>query len=177
MHLFNIHDVHSIMRIGNSIMFDIRPLDKTYKSWAHELINRKWGPPGIVTRGKLHETAKLSGFVAIENNEPIGLITFHIEKNECEIVTLNSQKEKLGIGSALIEAVKQAAKTCGCQRVFVIATNDNSHALRFYQKRGFHICAVYPNSLDVSRKLKPTIPLTGIDGIPLRDEIELEMLL
>ena len=158
-------------------MFDIRPLDETFRLWAHDLIDREWGAPGIVTRGKLHETAKLSGFVAIENNEPIGLITFHIEKNECEIVTLNSQKEKLGIGSALIEAVKQAAKTCGCQRVFVIATNDNTKALRYYQKRGFHIRAVYPNALEVSRKLKPTILLIGIDGIPLRDEIELEMLL
>jgi hypothetical protein len=28
-----------------------------------------------------------------------------------------------------------------------------------------------------SRQLKPEIPLTGNDGIPLRDEIELEMLL
>ena len=158
-------------------MFDIRPLDKTYKSWAHELINRKWGPPGIVTRGKLHETAKLSGFVAIENNEPTGLITFHIKRNACEIVSLNSLKEKHGIGSALIEAVTQTAKTRGYRRLLVITTNDNTRVLRFYQKRGFHIRAVYPNALEVSRKLKPTIPQIGVDGIPLRDEIELELLI
>lgn len=163
------------MRIENSIMFDIRPLDKTYKSWAHELINRKWGTPGIVTRGALHDTAKLSGFVAIENNEPIGLMTYSIKGNECEIVSINSLKEKRGVGSALIEAVTQAAKTRGCRRLLVITTNDNTKALRFYQKRGFHLRAVYPNALDISRKLKPTIPLTGMDGIPLRDEIELEM--
>lgn len=158
-------------------MFDILPLNETFRSWAHGLIDREWGSPGIVTRGKLHETVKLSGFVAIENNEPTGLITYSSEKSECEIVSLNSLNEKRGIGSALIESVKQAAKTRGYQRVWVITTNDNVSALRFYQKRGFRIKAVYPDALEASRKLKPTIPLTGIDGIPLRDEIELEILL
>ncbi|OGG30015.1 GNAT family N-acetyltransferase [Candidatus Gottesmanbacteria bacterium RIFCSPLOWO2_01_FULL_49_10] len=158
-------------------MYNIQTLDETYRSWAHDLINRKWGPPGIVTRGTLHDTTKLSGFVAIENNEPIGLITYYIEKNECEIVSLNSLKEKHGIGSALIETVVKAAKTRFCRRVWVIMTNDNVHALHFYQKRGFYLRAVYPNALEASRKIKPTIPLTGIDGIPLCDEIELEILL
>ena len=158
-------------------MFDILPLDEMFRLWANDLIDREWGPPGIVTRGKLHETAALSGFVAIEKNEPIGLLTYNLEKNECEIVSLNSLKEKRGVGSALIEAIVQAAKTNRCQRVFVITTNDNTHALRFYQKRGFRICAVYPNALETSRKLKPSIPLTGIDDIPLRDEIELEYVL
>jgi len=33
------------------------------------------------------------------------------------------------------------------------------------------------NALEVSRKLKPEIPQIGYDGIPLRDEVELEMIL
>ena len=51
------------------------------------------------------------------------------------------------------------------------------NALRFYQKRGFELFAIHRNALDISRKLKPEIPMIGNDGIPLRDEIELEMLL
>lgn len=158
-------------------MYKIQPLDETFRSWAHDLINREWGPPGIVTRGKLHDTAKLSGFVAIENATPLGLITFHIEGNECEIVSLNSLKEKHGIGSSLVDSVVKNAKAHGCRRVLIITTNDNTNALRFYQKRGFHICTVYLNALKASRKLKPSIPLIGINGIPLRDEIELELIL
>ena len=50
-------------------------------------------------------------------------------------------------------------------------------ALRFYQKRGFRLVALYPGALAESRKLKPEIPITGIDGIPLLDEIELELML
>jgi GNAT superfamily N-acetyltransferase len=116
----------------------------------------------------------LPGFVAICENEPSGLITYHLDSAECEIVTLDSLKEGYGIGSALIEAVKREALNAGCARLWLITTNDNTPALRFYQKRGFAIKAVYPNALENSRRLKPEIPEIGIDGIPIRDEIELE---
>lgn len=157
-------------------MFDIRPLDEKRRPWAHDLIDREWGSPGIVTRGRLHDTAELNGFVAVEDKEPIGLVTFTIDKDECEIVSLNSLKEKRGVGLSLVDVVVKEAKANRCHRVVVITTNDNTNALHFYQKRGFHIRAAYPNALVDSRKLKPTIPQIGIDGIPLRDEIELEKL-
>ncbi len=50
-------------------------------------------------------------------------------------------------------------------------------ALRFYQKWGLRLVALHPNALEQSRRLKPEIPLVGRDGIPLRDELELEMTL
>jgi ribosomal protein S18 acetylase RimI-like enzyme len=62
-----------------------------------------------------------------------------------------------------------------CGRLYLVTTNDNTRALRFYQKRGFTICAVRLNVMDESRKIKPQISLTGEDGIPIRDEIELEL--
>lgn len=104
-----------------------------------------------------------------------GFVTYHIEGKDCELVTINSFRERIGVGSALIEAVKQAALAEGCKRLWLVTTNDNMRALRFYQKRGFELVAVHRNALAESRKLKPEIPLTGIDDIPLRDEIELEM--
>ena len=78
--------------------------------------------------------------------------------------------EKLG-------AVEDAARAARCRRLWLVTTNDNLHALRFYQKRRFRIRAVHPDALDGSRRLKPEIPLIGIDGLPLRDEIELDLLL
>jgi hypothetical protein len=47
-------------------------------------------------------------------------------------------------------------------------------SLRFYHKRGFVLVAVHRNTFEISRQLKPEIPLLGADGIPLCDEIELE---
>jgi Acetyltransferase (GNAT) family len=68
-------------------------------------------------------------------------------------------------------------REAGCRRVWLITTNDNLRALRFYQRRGFRLVAVHPDALARSRELKPSIPEIGLDGIPLRDELELELLL
>ncbi len=130
-----------------------------------------------VSRGTLHRADLLPGFVALDHGEPIGLVTYDINGEECEVVTLNSLIQGAGIGTALLSAVAETARAAGCQRVWLITTNDNTHALRFYQKRGYRLAALYPNALKASRRLKPEIPITGIDGIPLRDEIELEFVL
>ncbi len=100
-----------------------------------------------------------------------------MEKDQCEIVTLNSLEEEKGIGSQLIEAIKSKAKAMGCRRVWLITTNDNIQAIQFYQKRGFRMVALYPNEIQRSRVLKPAIPMTGFHGITIRDEIEFELIL
>jgi len=45
----------------------------------------------------------------------------------------------------------------------------------FYQKRGFTLAAAHIGAMESSRALKPSIPLTGMDGIPIRDELEFEI--
>lgn len=48
------------------------------------------------------DTTALPGFIFLENHTISGVVTYHIENNECEIVTLNSFRENRGIGTALI---------------------------------------------------------------------------
>ncbi|WP_274648886.1 hypothetical protein [Paenibacillus humicola] len=43
--------------------------------------------------------------------------------------------------------------------------------------QGYRIAAVYPGAVAEARKMKPSIPETGLYGISVRDEIELERLL
>jgi GNAT superfamily N-acetyltransferase len=94
---------------------------------------------------------------------------------QCEILTLHADQQWGGAGTALIEAIGQLARRQGCTRLWVITTNDNVDALRFYQRRGFCLVRVYRGAVDRSRAcLKPEIPPVGAYGIPLRDEIELE---
>jgi ribosomal protein S18 acetylase RimI-like enzyme len=90
---------------------------------------------------------------------------------------MNSLAEGLGVGTALLNSVKSVAAFARCKRLWFVTTNDNTFALRFYQKRGFQILAVHRNTLKRSRKLKPKIPLGGVGGIPIRDEIEIEIML
>ena len=109
------------------------------------------------------------------DQEPVGLCTYKIIESQCEIITLNSLKENLGIGGALITEVVEMAKKKKCKRVWLITTNDNLHALGFYQRRGFTFAQLYPNAIQKSRQLKPEIPLYGENDIPIRDELELEI--
>ena len=166
---------HSPGTMKETAIIQIRPLDKTHHEWAKELLEQAWGATEIVTRGRTFDAAFLPGFVALREDSPIGLTNYRMEGDECELMTLNSLKPGLGIDSVLVEAVKKAAVKAGCRRLWVITTNDNTRALRFYQQRGFELVALYKNALVKSRHLKPQIPLVSDDGIPLRDEIELEI--
>jgi RimJ/RimL family protein N-acetyltransferase len=157
--------------------FQIRPLNEEDSPWVKNLLEEWWAGTKIVTRGRVHQADELPGFIAVQDGKPVGLVTYHINGLECQIVSLNSLSEGTGIGTALIEAVKNIALAARCQRLWLITTNDNTAAIRFFQKRGFRLVAVHRDALEPSRRLKPEIPLTGVDGIPLRDEIELELIL
>ena len=99
-----------------------------------------------------------------------GVLTYVIDGDQCEILTLHTNTQWTGAGTALVEAVEHKAR-----RLWVLTTNDNVDALRFYQRRGFRLKELHPGAVDESRRrLKPEIPETGEYGIPLRDEIVLE---
>ena len=134
-----------------------------------------WGGEDMITRGTIYRPDQLEGFVIEDGEEWIGLLTFIVKNRELEVTSLDSLREGQGIGSALIQKAIEEARARDCSRLFLITTNDNLNALGFYQKRGFEIVDVYRGALNESRKLKPGIPLIGMNNIPLRDEIELEV--
>ncbi|GHV90801.1 hypothetical protein AGMMS50268_13040 [Spirochaetia bacterium] len=82
-----------------------------------------------------------------------------------------------GIGTELIKKIKEISINKNCKRIWVVTSNDNIDALRFYQKCGFIMANIYINSFDKLRKIKPEIPLIGNYNIPIRDEIELEIII
>ena len=134
-----------------------------------------WGGQIMVTRGNIYRPEQLDGFVVEEGREWTGLITFLVKDNEMEITSLDSLREGQGLGTKLIDWVVEEARRQKCKRVFLITTNDNIYALGFYQRRGFELAAVHRGAVNESRKIKPSIPLMGINNIPLRDEIEMEI--
>jgi GNAT superfamily N-acetyltransferase len=158
-------------------MTSIRRLTHDDLPRLREFWNEHWGGEEMITRGNVYRPEQLDGFAIEDGNEWIGLLTFFIKDKECEVTSLDSLREGQGVGSKLINAVLGEARKQNCGRVFLITTNDNMQALRFYQKRGFELVAVHRGAVNESRKIKPSISLIGNDGIPLRDEIELEMIL
>lgn len=145
------------------------------REWARRLIIERWGSDKIVTHGVIYDVERAPGFVAFVGDTPQGLLTYDIKGVDCKILTLDSIVERCGIGRALLAALLQFLSSNGFQRAWLITRNDNTDALKFYQKRGFRLRALYPDAVKESRKLKPEIPEVGIDGIAIRDELELPM--
>jgi GNAT superfamily N-acetyltransferase len=119
--------------------------------------------------------AELPGFAAFEDEQCIGLVTYELDGEACEIVSIDALEEGRGVGTALLEAVVEAAREAGCARVQLLTTNNNLRALAFYQKRGFRLVGLVPGAIDEERSLKPSIPLVDAAGLPIRDELHLEL--
>ncbi|CAM4481161.1 GNAT family N-acetyltransferase [Paenibacillus tarimensis] len=131
----------------------------------------------MVSRGRVHRLRSLPGYVVRHEQELAGCILYYMANSECEIVSLDSQVENRGIGTKLIQSVIERAKRENCKRIWLITSNDNIRAIRFYQKRGFDMAAVHRNAITEARIIKPTIPLLGYDDIPVKHEVEFELLL
>jgi N-acetylglutamate synthase-like GNAT family acetyltransferase len=156
--------------------FSIRPVDSDDGDWIAQFITERWGAEFIAAHYEVLHCRDLPGFIAVGGQKKVGLLTYKIVARDCEIVSLDSLRPCAGIGTGLIDTVKAAAVESGCRRLWLVTTNDNMNALRFYQKRGFSMVKINRDAIEFARKLKP-VPLIGADGIPLRDEIELEMML
>lgn len=152
----------------------IKPLSAADKAWVLERTELLFGGAFLVSRETVHDPTLLPGFIAVQEGERVGLVTYHIAGDRCEVVTLDALCQYLGIGSELLLAVEAAARAEGCSHLWCITTNDNLDSLRFFQRRGFVITEFRLDSMQKIRLLKPGIPQTGCYGIPIRDEIELE---
>ena len=154
---------------------DIRPLAESDRDWVERLVVERWGDSVVVGRGEVWVPADLPGFAALEGEGCVGLVTYKVDGNACEIVTIDALEEGRGIGTALLDAVVGTAREAGCARVQLLTTNNNLRALAFYQKRGFRLVRLVPGAIDEERSLKPSIPLVDAAGLPIRDELHLEL--
>jgi ribosomal protein S18 acetylase RimI-like enzyme len=151
----------------------IRRIRDADRPAVRKILVRNWAGPGVVSRGRMHRADTYPGFVAVIGEEIVGLLTYEIRQGRCEVVTLDALSKRRGIGTRLLAAVERRARAAGCRELWLITTNDNLSALRFYQRRGMRMRRVHENALEASRRIKPSIPRIGLHRIPLRDEIEL----
>ena len=147
------------------------------RAQVNAFITSHWYSTEMILRGEVINMTAVDGYFVERDGAIAALITYLVRDDVCEITSLDSLIEGRGTGSALVGKVIETARNWGCRKVIVVTTNDNIHAIRFYQKRGFDMARLYHNALSKSRELKPSIPLIGNDGIPLRHEIEFELLL
>jgi ribosomal protein S18 acetylase RimI-like enzyme len=155
----------------------IEKLLETDQNTVVEIVSRLWGDATIVVHGDFFRAADLPGLKAVLEDQIVGILHYRIEGKECEILSLASLVEGQGIGSTLLDTIESIALTANCDKLSLTMTNDNLHALGFYQRRGFHLVALYPGQVSDARKFKPAIPLYGDSNIPIRDELKLEKII
>jgi ribosomal protein S18 acetylase RimI-like enzyme len=151
----------------------VRKLTEADLPWAEELVGEALGSRMQARRGEIVDVLDLPGFVVERNGEPAGLLTYLWHDDGCELASIVVREEHHGAGSELVEALVQ--EVGGRARIWLVTSNDNLDALRFYQRRDFRLAELRPGAIDEARStLKPEIPQTGAYGIPIRDELELE---
>jgi GNAT superfamily N-acetyltransferase len=152
----------------------VRPREPADRAAVEPFLAR-WHSDRVARLGALERPLDHPALLAEEDGRLLGLLTYVVAAPRCEILTLHADERGRGVGSALIEAVERVAAEAGCTTLWLITTNDNVEALRFYQRRGFRLFRLNPGAVDESRaRLKPEIPSTGNHGIPIRDELVLE---
>jgi len=156
--------------------YTLRQIAPADRPVVERLLVESWGAVQVyaVALGGLVDASTLPGWIAEQDGEVAGLLTYRRTDASIDIVTINAYRPG-GVGAALIDKLRTDATTLGATRIRVTTTNDNTRALRFYQRSGFRLTALRPGAVAEARRHKPQIPELGQDDIPMNDEIDLEL--
>ncbi len=130
----------------------------------------------VARLGELVDPLEHPALIAEDSGRLAGVAGYLRGGERWELLTLHARERHAGVGTALVDELCHRAREAGAARLFVVTSNDNLDALRFYQRRGFRLVALHTGAVDRAREeLKPEIPAVGEHGIPVRDELELEL--
>lgn len=152
--------------------FDIRPMND--RKELEELLRLRWPDANLIICGEFVRPEDVEGLGYYADDRLHGIATWRSHGKVMHIVAVNAFTALRGVGVALVDAMKEHGRRNGVTCLRATISNDNVVALRFYQKRGFRLSALHRGIYDAMRAMKPSLPLTGLDGIPMRDELELE---
>jgi len=154
---------------------NVRPVTPADREWIAELVIAAFGSVRVMSHGELVEDASLlDGFAVEHDGRPVGCALLDVVDQKAELVVIATNYRGAGAGTSLLEAVVERAKQEGWTRLWLITSNDNTDAIRLYQRAGWDWVDFRRDAITRGRDLKPEIPETGNHGIPLRHEIEFE---
>lgn len=150
----------------------IRRIADADRPWIREVIQEHWRLP-VVSISGTHDPSRLDGFVALEDGDRRGLITYRIDPEGCEVISLNSLWEGQGTGGALLQAVRYQVAIPAGLRLWLITTNDNVRAIGFYQRLGMDLVQLHRDFADEVAQHK-SFPPPGPGQIRFRHALEFE---
>jgi GNAT superfamily N-acetyltransferase len=157
----------------------VRPAAPADRAAVDAIHTQPWGGPYVVAHDTRYDLRSLPTLVAVGAPGAVdavaGALVWRLDERGLEVVSIAARSPGGGAGGTLLAGAVATARQHGARRLWLVTTNDNLPALRFYQRRGLRIAGVDIGAVDRARKIKPTIPTVGIDGIALRDELILEL--
>lgn len=153
----------------------VRRIERGDQPWVTEVITGAFASTRVVSRGRVTDDASiLEGFAVENDGRPIGCALWHEIDGDAELVVLVTTYRGAGAGTAMLDAVVDHARQAGWKRLWLVTTNDNTDAMRLYQRAGWEWVGFHANAVADSRRLKPELPDSGAHGIEIKHEIEFE---
>ena len=139
---------------------------------VRELFERDFGRTRIVAFGEVMDLDQMPALVAVMTRDPAGALAYRLLGNALHIVALATDPmwQRSGVGGYLLAEAELIARRLNLPRVLVATTNDNLPALYFYQRHGYRLREIVPDSVLTHTGMQ----VSGFAGIAIRDEIHLE---
>jgi GNAT superfamily N-acetyltransferase len=150
----------------------VREATDTDRAAARELFARDFGRTQIVAFGEVMDIDAMPALVAVAHAAPSGALAYRLVGDALHIVALATDPmwQRSGVGGHLVAEAELLARRLSLGRVVVATTNDNLPALYFYQRQGYRLTHLVPDSVISHTNQQHE----GFAGIPVRDEIRLE---
>ena len=154
------------------------PIQDSDRGEIREFITKHWHAPHICIRDKLYYPHQAEAFIERRDGKVAGLVTYEQQGDAILMITQNSIESGAGIGASLVLKIIEEARKRKVRRIWLTTTNDNLKSIGFYQRMGFRLVAVHRDAVIGGRQsLKPELPEFGVNGLPILDEIEMELIL
>ena len=139
---------------------------------VRELFSRDFGRTQIVAFGEVMDIDQMPALVAVMTLDPSGALAYRLLGDALHIVALATDPmwQRSGVGGHLVAEAELLARRLQLTRILVATTNDNLPALYFYQRRGYRLSVLVPDSIITHTQQQ----VAGFAGIPVRDEVRLE---
>ena len=150
----------------------VREATESDRLHALEIFRREFGDRQLVAAGQPVSVEDGELLVGETEEGVAGALAWRRFDGALHIIALATDPlwQRSGLGGYLLAEAEMLARRQSLSRVLVTVTNDNIPALYFYQRRGYRVSAVLPDSVVSQPRNRSRV---GFAGIPIRDEIQL----
>ena len=96
-----------IIMMKDKEKFKIQPITNKNREKVNQIMINEWNDLFMVVRGNVIKLDEVDGLIAYDEKEIVGIITYIVCRNIIEIISLNSFKERKGVGTFLIQKLKE----------------------------------------------------------------------